>query len=119
MPKFMVLLQEDDNAWAQLSGEEKQSIMEKYFAWVAELRAGNHLQGGDPLQRGGRVLRTEGGEIVEGPYTETKEVLTGYFLLEATDLDEATRLARGCPALQHGESVVVRAIAEMDENGVH
>ncbi len=119
MPRFMVLLQDDDNAWEQLSSEEKQSLMEKYFAWVDELKAGDHMRGGDPLATGGRVLRTESGEIVDGPYTETKEVLTGYFMIEAKDLDEASQLARGCPALGHGGGVIVRPVAEMDESGMH
>lgn len=119
MPRFMVLLKEDDHAWARLSAEEKQALMQKYFAWVKELRDGDHMRGGDPLATGGRVLRVAGGEIVEGPYTETKEVITGFFMIEAADLDEAARLARGCPALGHGESVLVRPVAEMDEDGLH
>jgi hypothetical protein len=115
----MFLLRENDDAWAKLSAEEKQAVMKRYFAWVADLRAGDHMRGGDPLVRGGRVLRATRGEIVDGPYTETKEVITGYFLIEAADLDQASRLARGCPALGHGDSVVVRQIAEMDEKGLH
>jgi hypothetical protein len=113
----MVLLHENDDGWAKLSADDKQEIMQRYFAWVGELRRGNHMRGGDPLVRGGRVLRTTRGEIVEGPYTETKEVVTGYFVIEASSLDEAARLARGCPALSHGESVVVREIAELDGAG--
>ena len=119
MPQYMILLRENDEAWAKLSAEQKQVLMQDYFAWVRQLRDGNHMRGGDPLARGGRVLRTSGGEIVEGPYTETKEVITGYFMIEAADLDEAARLARGCPALGHGESVLVRPVAVMDEDGLH
>src|SRR5262245_48251026 len=101
MPRFMVLLHDDDDSWNKLSADEKQRLMQKYFAWVDELRAADHMRGGDPLLRGGRVLRTVGGQIVEGPYTETKEVITGYFMIEARDLEEASRLAQGCPALAH------------------
>lgn len=114
MPRFMILLHENDDAWAKISAEDKQTIMQRYFAWVRELRRGDHMRGGDPLLRGGRVLRTSRGEIVEGPYTETKEVVTGYFMIEAANLDEAAKLARDCPALGHGETVLVRQIAELD-----
>ncbi len=48
--------------------------------------------------------------MVDGPFTETKEVLTGFFIIEARDLDAAVEIARGCPALTHGERVVVRSI---------
>lgn len=116
MPRYMVLMHESDNAWEKLSAEEKQRMMERYFAWAADLRQGDHLRGGDPLVRGGRLLRVVDGEVVDGPFTETKEVLTGYFLLEARDLGEAAELARGCPALIHGESVVVREIAELSDD---
>lgn len=119
MPRFMILMHEDDNAWAELSADEKQQTLEKYFAWVRELREGDHMRGGDPLDRGGRVLRMDGGSIVDGPYTETKGVITGYFLIEAVDLDEATGLARGCPALGHGETVLVRPLVDLDESGDH
>jgi hypothetical protein len=118
MPRYMILMHENDNAWERFSAEEKQRLMERYFAWADDLRRGDHLRGGDPLARGGRVLRGSGGEVVDGPYTETKEVITGYFLIEAKDLGEATRLARGCPALQHGEMVLVREVAEL-EAGQH
>ena len=77
------------------------------------------MRGGEALARGGRILRTVGGEIVDGPYTETKEVLTGYFMIEAKSEEEAAEVAKGCPALRHGETVLVREIAELDESGVH
>lgn len=58
----------------------------------------------------GRILRAVDGEIVDSPFVETKEVLTGLFVVEAADLDAATAIARGCPALGHGEIVEVRPI---------
>ena len=114
MPRFMILLHENDDAWEKLSAEDKQAIMQRYFAWVGELRRDDRMRGGDPLLRGGRVLRTAGGEIVEGPYTETKEVVTGYFMIEAASLDEAAKIAHGCPALGHGDTVLVRQVAELE-----
>lgn len=108
MPNFMILLHENDGAWRKLSESQRQALLEAYYAWVRELRNKNVMRDGNPLAEGGRVLRVVDGEIVDGPYTETKEVITGYFLIEATDLAAATEIARGCPALGHGESVVVR-----------
>ncbi len=119
MPRFMIFMHENDDAWRKLSADEKQSIMEKYFAWVRKLRANDQLRAGDPLASGGRVLRAVNGSIVDGPYTETKEVVTGYFVIEAPNLEEAARITRECPALGHGERVVVREIAEIDASGNH
>jgi hypothetical protein len=46
------------------------------------------------------------GELVAA----TKDVLTGYFTIEARDLADATEVARGCPALIHGDTAIVRPV---------
>ena len=114
MPNFMILLHENDGAWRKLSEAERQALLEKYYAWVHELRNKDLMRDGNPLAEGGRVLRVADGEIVDGPYTETKEVITGYFLIEAENLDAATEIAKGCPALGHGETVVIRQTGHGD-----
>ena len=108
MPQFMVMMTENDNAWAKYSPDEQQALLAKYMDWVKTLRERDQMRDGNPLASGGRVLKVVDGEIVDGPFTETKEVLTGYFIIEAADLDAATAIARDCPALTHGETVIVR-----------
>lgn len=58
-----------------------------------------------------RVTGARGGDVVttDGPYAETKEALTGYYVLEAADLDEAVQLAAKLPAAWGG-AVEVRPI---------
>ena len=55
---------------------------------------------------GWRTLRSRGGktQITDGPYTESKEVVGGLFLIEADSLDEALRIAAMHPAAQLGEA---------------
>jgi hypothetical protein len=110
MAKFAIFMRENDNAWMKFSPEEQQQLLGKYYAWVDELKSKGAFLGGQPLRNGGRLLHATGGEIVDGPFTETKEVLTGFFLIEASDLGAATAIARGCPALGHGETVELREI---------
>ena len=52
-----------------------------------------------------RTLRSRGGkaQVTDGPYTESKEVVGGLFLIEADSLDEALRIASMHPAAQLGE----------------
>lgn len=119
MPQFIVFMHENDNAWEKTSLEERQKIMEKYFSWARKLRERNQMRGGEVLAKGGRVLRTQGTSIVDGPFTETKEVVTGFFIIEAADLTQATEIARECPALGHGETVILRQIAVIDADGTH
>ncbi|GAA4880182.1 YciI family protein [Actinomycetospora straminea] len=61
-----------------------------------------------------RVAGGKGGDVVtgDGPYAETKEVLTGFYLLECSDLDEAVATAARIPAAWHG-AVEVRPVIPM------
>ena len=110
MAQFVVLMRENDHAWKRMPPEEQQQLLKRYYAWVDELRTSGAFVDGSPLEDSGRLLRVVDGEIVDGPFTETKEVLTGYFVIEADDWDAAVALAKGCPALLHGESVELRKV---------
>lgn len=62
-----------------------------------------------------RVVGARGGDVVatDGPYAETKEALTGFYLIEAADLDEAIAIAAELPAAWGG-AVEVRPIIPFD-----
>ena len=57
----------------------------------------------------GIVLKT-GGIVTDGPFVEIREILGGFIVVRAENLDEATTLAHGCPALNNGGSVEIRPI---------
>jgi len=108
MKEFMLIMKGNYNAWNSISADEKQRIMEKYHAYVNRLKRESRFKGGSALKLGGAQLRAEKGIItVDGPFSETKEALNGYFLFAAENYDEAVAIARECPALTHGESVEV------------
>jgi len=110
MPNFMLLLYDDPSGWMKLSPEEMQKALEKYMAWRTKpfTRDSNRLTP-DP----GRVMRSSGGQTrtTDGPYSETKEVLGGYYTIEAADYDEAVRLASGHPHLEFG-TIEIRQVWE-------
>ncbi len=110
MAQFAVLMTENDDAWGRLPPAEQEALLAKYMAWVEELKKADRMRGGAPLGGPGRLLRRVAGAVVETPYAATKDVLTGWFLIEAKDLADATAVARGCPALTHGETVIVRPL---------
>lgn len=110
MAKFAILMRENDNAWQQYSPSEQEALLKKYYAWVGKLKENKTFVSGEPLGGGGRLLRAVDGEVVDGPFAETKEVLTGFFIIEVADLAAATAIAKECPALTHGESVELRPI---------
>jgi hypothetical protein len=105
MAQYLLLLHEnpsDSHAWTP---ETIQLVLERYRSWGLQLTAEGKLRGGHKLtEEGGRHLRREGGEIrvADGPYSEAKEVMGGFYHLEAADYDEAVAVAQTCPHLDHG-----------------
>ncbi|MCE9582325.1 MAG: YciI family protein [Planctomycetes bacterium] len=113
MPQFVILMTENDDAWSKLPEAEQTRLIKLYFKWVGGLHKKKAFVGGDPIGGGGTVLRRAYGKIVATPFSAKKDVLTGYFIVEAKNLSAAVKLARGCPALIHGEAVTVRPLGHM------
>jgi hypothetical protein len=55
-----------------------------------------------------------GSVVTDGPYAEAREAVTGFFLIQAADLDEARRHASACPFLPRGGSVEVRHVPQLE-----
>jgi len=113
MAQFMLLLHDDPADFADVSPAEIQRIIGEYTAWRERLEAEGRLVGGRKLKdEGGRHMRRVGGEVrvVDGPYAEAKEVLGGYFEIEAADYDEAIAISRECPHLRYGGRIELRQV---------
>ena len=96
------------------SAEQMQKTMEMWFAWFKQLESDGALkQMGNPLEHTGKVVNSNQKVVVDGPFAEAKDVIGGYSVVEAQDLDHATELAKGCPILEVGGSVEVRPIQRM------
>lgn len=115
MAKFMLILHETPNDYRKLSPEEMQKLIEKYNAWAGKLGAAGKLAGGDKLKEdGGKIvsLKLAKVAVVDGPYSEAKEVVGGYFILEAANYAEAVELVRDCPHLPFGR-IEIREVDPM------
>lgn len=113
MAEFMLVLHDDPAAFAEASPEDIQKVIAEYVAWREALEERGLLVEGRKLKdEGGRVLSRSGGEVrvVDGPYAEAKEVLGGYFIVQADDYDAAVALARECPHLAYGPRIELRQI---------
>ena len=116
MPRYMLLLHDDQSAFTSLSPQQMQTIIEKYIAWGGRLRERGVLGESNKLaDEPGRVVRSNNGtmRVTDGPYSETKEVLGGYYIVRADDYDAAVALTRDCPHLEYGGTIEVRQIEEM------
>jgi hypothetical protein len=100
------------SAQALASPERARQSMAKWTSWLEGMKqAGQLLDSGRPLEAAGKVVR--GRTFTDGPYAESKELVGGYSLIEARDLDEAARIAQGCPILEGGGAVEVRPVRPM------
>jgi hypothetical protein len=96
------------------SPEEMQQTMQKWLAWMKTLADGGHLkEPGQPLEAGGKVVADRADTITDGPYVE-KDLVCGYTIIEASDLDQAAKLSAGCPIYEYGGFVEVRPIIKME-----
>lgn len=90
------------------------------FEAAQGMQTSGHLLAAEPLHpvETATTLRVRNGQLsmTDGPFAETKEQLAGFYLLEATDLNEAIRLATKIPPVQHG-SIEVRPVRELDVAG--
>lgn len=116
MPQYAAIIYSADVDW---TAPEHAATMAEYGEFGAA--HGASIRGGAALYPTAtattvRVRGARGGEVVlsDGPYAETKEALTGFYLLEAADLDEALRIAADIPAAWGG-AVEVRPVIEFGE----
>jgi hypothetical protein len=113
-----VLLLRDKGEYPRpgMSPEEMQKVFERYRSWADNIQARGKLSGGQKLRSGaGRVMKRNGTgkvSITDGPFTEAKEILGGYFIVEANDYDEVLSLASDCPHLDFG-TIEIREIEFM------
>jgi hypothetical protein len=109
MSNFMLLLHTDPVAFARISPEALKQRTDKYMAWRTQPFVVDGKRLADDT---GRVIRTQNGgpKMIDGPYSETKEVLGGYYTIEAQNYDEAVRIASTNPHLEYGGTIEVRHV---------
>ena len=112
MAEFLLLLHDEPNRLLKLGPEDMQKAVEKYMTWTKKpfYKGGKRLT--DDL---GRVIRANGGNprATDGPYSEAKEVLGGFYTIEAANYDEAVELSLSHPHLEYGGTIEVRQVWAM------
>ena len=120
MAQYMLLLHQVPNYNMDLPREKMLEMTKRYMAWAESLGAKGKLAGGEKLTAsGGRHVKVKDGKLVasDGPYAELKDVVGGYFVIEAKDLAEAEAIARDCPHMALGPTnwAEIRPIESMAE----
>ena len=106
MAEYLILIFEDENAYATAAPEVFQQVMEAHGRFAEQVPAkGGKIVEGRALQPTPTATTIRGDVVTDGPFIETKEAVGGYYLIEARDLDHALDIAKLCPARFGGVEV--------------
>ncbi len=100
--KYVLMIADPPGSWNAMTPAEQQRVMDGHRAFAEALVAEKKMGGGFRLRptADAKTLRcrgAEGGEVTDGPFAETKEVLGGFYVIEAASMDEALAWARRIP----------------------
>lgn len=108
--EFLLVFRANYPDLPKTSPEQAQATTQKWMNWVAGIAAQNKLTDrGNRLTNSGKVLKNSGA-VSDGPYSEIKESIMGYTLVNASSIEDATELAKGSPILSVG-SVEIREVS--------
>src|SRR5262252_3411046 len=112
MAEYLILIVEDESAYATATPDVIQQVMEAHTRFAEQVaEKGGRIVEGRALQPTAMATTIRGDVVTDGPFIETKEAIGGFYLIEARDLDHALELAKLCPA-RFG-CVEVRPIMDM------
>ena len=112
MEKFMLIFQGGMNP--DRSPEAMQSNMGKWMAWIDKLNKEERYVSGEPLLPGGKKITGSYKNVTDGPYTEGKELVGGFFVIKAADINEAVELCKDYPDYENGGTIQVRQVMNID-----
>ncbi len=113
MEKFMLIFQ-GQKAARQPSAEEMQANMGKWMAWIDKLAKAGKYDSGEPLYATGKIIKGSHTNVTDAAFAEGKEIIGGYFIVNAADYDEAVALCEDYPDYENGGAVIVRQVIKMD-----
>jgi hypothetical protein len=118
MNKYMLIFRNtpvSEEVYAQFSPEQMQAEMAKWNGWIGGIAAQGKLVGTDALEGTGKIVTGSKHVVTDGPYVESKELVSGYLTLQAASIDEAIEHSKGCPIYELEGSVEVRKLMEYQQ----
>ncbi|MFT4064531.1 YciI family protein [Paraburkholderia sp.] len=104
--QYLLMIYSEETRWNQMSDSERQQGVAAYQAYTESLRKAGALVGANRLQHTGTAttVRLVDGkpQVLDGPYSDSKEQLAGYYLIDVPNLDAAITWASRCPGAAHG-----------------
>ena len=120
--KYLCLVYQDEEKIDALPQDEYDDILNDVLAYRDELQENGHYITSSPLQsvQSATTIRVRHGKmtITDGPFAETREQVGGFYLIEATDLNDAIRVASKMPPARIG-TIEIRPLKEIHSNNRH
>jgi len=111
MEKFMFLFRGGDTHIHNAEDtEEVKAYIELWNTWMGGLGQKGILAGGEALQTIGKLVTGKNKVVTDGPFNEAKEMVGGYLIVNAKDINEAVDISMGCPIFKENGKVEVRPI---------
>lgn len=118
MKEFMLLIRNEGDGKAAFSPEQQQQFLQACQVYIEQLIKNGNLKSAQPLVREGKMITGQPGAFEEGPYSDGKEIIVGYYHILAKDLDDATAIAHRNPefAFVKGAKIEVRPIKMTEQS---
>jgi hypothetical protein len=113
MEKFMYLFRGGMSQVDQ-SPEAMQKETQKWVAWMQSLGQAGALVGGEPLEAEGKTVSGLKKIVTDGVFMESKEMIGGYLIVNAKDMDQAVELSMGCPILDTPGNIEIRKVKKLE-----
>ena len=115
--RYMLLIHRNEESAAAASVEEMNEQIAHVWSVIDEMTKQGVFKGAEPLERAasGKLVRLQNGKAIttDGPFTETKEQLGGYYILDCKSLDEAVAWAARIPVCGGTGCIEVRPILDL------
>lgn len=110
MEKFIFIFRGGDTHISTASSQPAKDMIQTWDTWMQGLAEKGILAGGDALQVSGKHVKGSKKVVSDGPYAEGKEMVGGYLIVNAKDIDDAVEISKGCPIFNEEGSLEVRPI---------
>jgi len=114
MEKFIYLFRSGTAGDSAISPETMQAHMQKWNEWMQQLAQSGTMLAGEPLEITGKQVNGSKRSVTDGPFIEAKEMVGGYLVVSANDIDHAVEISKGCPIFDMNGRVEIRPIRKMD-----
>jgi hypothetical protein len=104
--QYLLMIYSQEDGWSKMTESERQQGVAAYQAYTESLQKAQVLVGANRLQhtQSATTVRLVDGkpQVLDGPYSDSKEQLAGYYLIDVPNLDAAIAWASRCPGAAHG-----------------